>query len=191
MEKGNYISAILRSKKTVFTFKDIVMLWGDSDNATRVRINYYVKKGELYRIRHGFYARDKNYDKFELATKIYPPAYVSFETVLGKAGITFQYYGQIFIASYLTREITIDKQTYSYRKIKDLILTSSAGLEDKGNYFIATPERAFLDALYLNRDYYFDNLSPLNWDRVFEILSIYDNQRMTKKVKELFKSNSK
>lgn len=191
MGKGDYISAILRSKKTVFSFKDIVLLWGDSGSAARVRVNYYVKNGALYRIRQGLYAKDKNYDKFELATKIYTPAYVSFETVLGQAGSIFQYYSQIFVASYLTREIIVGGQVFSYRKIKDSILTSGTGMEHKENYSIATPERAFLDVLYLNKDYYFDNLSPLNRDKVFEILPVYGNQRMTKKVKELFKSNQK
>lgn len=191
MKKGNYILAILRSKKTVFSFKDIVLLWGDSGNVARVRINYYVKKGDLYRIHRGFYARDKNYDRFELATKIYTPAYVSFETVLGQAGITFQYYSQIFIASYLSREIVVDGQIYSYRKIKNSILTNGVGLEHKENYSIATPERAFLDVFYLKKDYYFDNLSSLNWDKVFEILPFYNNQRMVKKVEKLFRSSKK
>ncbi len=189
MKKGNYILAILRSKKTVFSFKDIALLWRDSSKAARVRINYYVKNGDIYPVCRGFYAKDRNYDKFELATKIYAPAYISFETVLGRAGITFQYYGQIFLASYLTREITVDEQVFSYRKIKDLILTNGAGVENKENYSIATPERAFLDVLYLNKDYHFDNLSSLDRDKVFEILPVYNNQRMAKKVKEIFKSN--
>ena len=86
MKKGNYILAILRSKKTVFSFKDIALLWRDSSKAARVRINYYVKNGDIYPVCRGFYAKDRNYDKFELATKIYAPAYISFETVLGRAG---------------------------------------------------------------------------------------------------------
>lgn len=186
MEKGDYISTILRSKKTVFSFKDIALLWGDSGNAARVRVNYYLKNGDLYRIRQGLYAKDKNYDKFELATRVFTPAYVSFETVLGQAGITFQYYGQIFIASYLTREITVDGQTYSFRKIKDIVLTNKAGLENKGEYLMASKERAFLDTIYINKDYHFDNLSPLDWDKVFEMLPIYENKRMAKRVKEFF-----
>jgi hypothetical protein len=43
-----------------------------------------------------------------------------------------------------------------------------------------------LDTLYLNRDYYFDNLMPLDWDRVFTMLPMYQNQRMEKKVKEIY-----
>ncbi|MDP2910389.1 MAG: type IV toxin-antitoxin system AbiEi family antitoxin domain-containing protein, partial [bacterium] len=183
MKKGDYISAILRSKKTVFSFKDIVLLWGDSGNAARVRVNYYLKNGDLYRIRQGLYAKDKNYDKFELATRIFTPAYVSFETILGQAGIAFQYYNQIFIASYLTRNIVCDDQAYSFKKIKNAVLINKAELENKGEYLTASKERAFLDTIYINKDYHFDNLSILDWDKVFEILPIYNNQRMAKKVK--------
>ena len=186
MKKGDYISAILRSKQTVLSAKDIMLLWGEaSSDAARVRINYYAKSGDFYRIRRGFYAKDKDYNKFELATKIFTPSYVSFETILGQAGITFQHYNQIFVASYTKREITADGQAYSYKRIKDTILTNSAGIESKDNYSIATPERAFLDVVYLNKDYHFDNLDLLNWDKVFEILPIYGgNKRMKKMVKK-------
>ncbi len=178
------ILKILRSNNSAFTFKDISLIWGDTNKKTTISaINYYVKTGNLYRIRRGFYAKDKNYDKFELATKIYTPSYISFETVLGKAGVIFQYYGQIFIASYLTREITADGQTYAYRKIKGSVLTNNAGIEQKENYSIATPERAFLDVLYLNKDYHFDNLSVLDWNKVLEILPNYSNKRMEKEIK--------
>lgn len=184
MKKGDYISTILRSKSTVFSFKDITLLWRDSGNAARVRINYYIKNGDLYRVRQGLYAKDKNYNKLEAATKIYTPSYISFETVLAKAGIVFQLYGQIFVASYLTREIFADNQKYSYRKIKDSVLTNNLGIKQKDNYPIAIPERAFLDVVYLNKNYHFDNLSDINWNKVYEILSIYNNKQMEKKVKK-------
>lgn len=193
MRKGQYISAILRLKQTVLTAKDIMMIWGDTVISTaKVRINYYVKHGGLYRIRRGIYAKDKNYNKIELATKIFTPSYASFETVLSKAGIVFQYYSQIFAASYLTRDIVVDGQKYSYKRIKDSILTNPAGIESNQNFSIASPERAFLDVLYLYKDYHFDNLSSLSWNKVFEILTIYGgNKRMEKIVKryhETFKS---
>ncbi|MBU2635310.1 hypothetical protein KJ841_02455 [Patescibacteria group bacterium] len=188
MKKGDYISAILRSKSTVFSFKDISLLWGDSGNAARVRISYYIKNKDLYRIRQGFYAKDRNYDRLELATKIYTPSYVSFETVLAKAGIIFQLYSQIFIASYLTREIIADNQKYSYRKIKDSVLTNNLGIEQKDNYSIATAERAFLDVVYSNKNYHFDNLSNIDWNKVYEVLPIYNNKQMEKKVKKYQKT---
>jgi predicted transcriptional regulator of viral defense system len=187
MHKGNYLTTILRSPKTVFTNGDIAMLWGEpSSEAVRVRLNYYVKQGNLFRIRRGLYAKDKNYNKLELATRIFTPAYVSFETILSKEGVTFQFYSQIFVASYLTREITIDDQLYSFRKIRNLLLMNSIGVELKDESSLATKERALLDTLYLNPDYQFDNLDGVDWEKVFEILSVYGNKRMDKKVKELY-----
>ena len=184
MEK-DYILDLMRSKKTVFTFKDLILLWAESDiNFVKKKIHRYVKAGKINAIRRGVYSKDKEYDKYELATKIYTPSYISFETTLGAAGITFQLYGQIFIASYTTKEIECDGQKYSYKKIKDTILTNQIGIEPRKNYSIALPERAFLDVIYLNKDYHFDNLSALNWDKVYEILPIYGgNKRMAKMVK--------
>ena len=178
MEKASILS-ILREGNTVFTFKDILLSSGETNTfLLKRRINYYVKNKELYPIRKGIYAKDKNYDRLELANRIYTPSYISLETVLSREGIVFQHYEQIFLVSYLTREIICDGQKYVFRKIKDTILTNSLGLEKKGNYFIATRERAFLDTVYLNKNYYFDNLSSIDWDRCFEILYIYKNKAM-------------
>src|SRR5574337_550608 len=93
MEKGDYLTTILRCPKTVFTYKDVLLLWGEpGSEAARVRLNHYVKNGDLYRIRRGLYAKDKNYNKAELATRIFTPSYVSFETVLSKEGVIFQFH---------------------------------------------------------------------------------------------------
>lgn len=187
--KKTLILDIYNSKNSVLSVKDIALLWGESDaELVKMRIYRYIKADKLFSIRRGFYAKDKNYNKNELATKVYTPSYISFETVLGKAGVTFQYYGQIFVASYLTREIIADKQIYSYRKIKETILTNNAGIEHKNNYSIATPERAFLDVVYLNKNYHFDNLSVLDWNKVIEILPIYSNKRMEKEIKDYQKN---
>lgn len=185
MEK-DYLMELMRSKNTIFTTKDVALLWGESDvNFVRKKMYRYIKTGKLYSVRKGVYAKDKNYEKYELATKIFTPSYISFETVLTKAGVVFQFYGQVFAASYLTREFTIDDQVYVLKKIKDPILTNQTGIEVKENYFIASPERAFLDVIYLNKEYHFDNLSGINWDKVDKILPIYGgNKRMAAKVKK-------
>jgi hypothetical protein len=187
MEKG-FLKTILRSHQTVFTFKDLLLMWGGIDVTTaRKRVNYYIRSGNLYPIRRGIYAKDKDYDRFELATKIFTPAYVSFETVLGNAGVTFQYYSQIFVASYQTKEIIADGQKIVYKTLKSSILTNSAGIENRDYYAIASPERAFLDALYLYKDYHFDNLGALDWDKVKKIVPIYgNNERMSNRVNEYY-----
>jgi predicted transcriptional regulator of viral defense system len=188
MQKGDYLDSILRSSKTVLSSKDIALLWhAPGTSATRVRLNYYINKGDLYRIRKGLYAKDPDYHPFELATRIYTPSYISFETVLARDGLIFQYYEKIYIASYLVREITIDDQTYSYRKVKNQVLINPVGVEHINETSIATRERAFLDILYVNADYQFDNIGSLNWEKVFEILPIYTNKRLEKKVYRLYK----
>lgn len=188
MEKGDHLSPILRSKKTVFTLKDIALLWHEpATSAVRVRLNYYVSRGDLVRIRRGLYAKSRDYNRLELATRIFTPSYVSFETVLAKEGMLFQFYDQIYVASYLTREVRVDEQTYVYQKLKANVLVDSMGIFHADETSIATKERALLDTLYIHADYHFDNLRSLNWDDVFEILPIYDNQRMAKVVNKLYK----
>jgi hypothetical protein len=186
-KKGEYLDILLRSKNSVFSTKDIALLWRDTQTtSSQVRLNYYVKTGKIIRIRRGIYAKDKNYDKYEFATKIFRPSYVSFETVLGSSGMTFQYYGNIFIASYLKREIKCDEQAYSFVKMKDLILSNPKGIDQTGEYAIASKERAFLDTIYRSKKYYFDNLTTLDWDKVFEILPIFNNKKMEKTVHKYY-----
>lgn len=188
VKKGEYLDILLRSSKTVFSTKDVALLWGEkSEAAARVRLSYYVRAGKLIRIHRGLYAKDKNYDKFELATRIYTPSYISFETVLTRAGINFQYYSNIFVASYVAREIKIDDQKFTFVRMKSYVLSNTDGIDHKAGYAIATKERAFLDRIYVSRDYHFDNLDSLDWDVVFRILPIYNNKRMTKKVNAYFK----
>lgn len=166
------------------------MLVGQSELAVlKSRLNYYVRKGKLLSLRRGIYAKSETYDRFELATKIYTPSYISLETVLQKESLIFQYYHAISVVSYLSREIVCDNQTYIFRKIKDEILIDLAGIEQKDNYFMASKERALLDTLYLYKNYHFDNLEPVNWDLCFEILPIYRQKELTRRVDVLYREN--
>jgi len=190
MSQANILD-ILRSKSTVLTFKEILIASGEkSPDLLKRRLHYYVKKGELYAIRRGFYAKDAAYDRFELATKIYTPSYISFETVLAEAGVIFQHYDTIFVATYQTKEIECDNQVFSFRKVKDTVLTTTTGIENRGNYFIASKERAFLDVIYLNKEYHFDNLTPLDRNKIEALLPLYNNKRMIQSVDRYFKNSS-
>jgi len=81
----------------------------------------------------------------------------------------------------------MDSQKYEYRKIKDSVLTNTDGVMQQENLWIASRERAFLDVLYSKTDYHFDNLRSVNWDTVESLLPIYDNKRLTKKVRQIRK----
>lgn len=188
-KKGEYLEAILRCPKTVFTSKDVSLLWGEeNDDVIKKRLNKYVKVGKLIRVRRGIYVKDINYNQYELATRIYTPAYISFETVLSRKGVNFQYYGNIFVSSYINREITVNNQKITFVRMKDYVLSNSTGIEHIDGVDIASRERAFLDRLYVSKDYHFDNLDSLNWDNVMEILPIYNNKRLEKTIKQYSKN---
>lgn len=186
--KGEYLDVLLRSPKTIFSGKDVALLWGEErEQKVSSRLNKYARSGKLIRLRRGFYAKDKNYNRFELATRIYTPSYISFETILTRTGINFQYYGNIFVASYVTREIEADGQKISFIRMKDYVLSNTVGVEHQNGVAAAIKERAFLDRIYISKDYHFDNLNALNWDKVFEILPVYHNKKMEKRVNDYFK----
>ena len=76
MEK-DYLLDLMRSKNTIFTTKDVSLLWEESDvNFVRKKLYRYIKAHKLYSIRKGIYAKDKNYEKHELAAKIFTPSYI-------------------------------------------------------------------------------------------------------------------
>lgn len=177
----NFLVALYGSKQTVFTSREIALLIGaKSMNTLKSKLAYYVKTGRLIRLRRGMFAKNKTYDRNELAVRIYTPAYLSFETVLARTGVIFQYYESLFVASYLSREVIVAEQKIVYRKLRDDILGNQKGLVDRGYFFEATKERAFLDRLYLFPEYYFDNLRGMDWDVCKEIAPIYKSRKLEK-----------
>jgi hypothetical protein len=177
---------IFKDKATVFTMQGIAMAFGQGlgRNTIKNRVMNYVRKGELLNPRKGIYAKP-GYDEKELACLLYTPSYISLEYVLQRAGIVFQYSNVITSVGNLSRSVEVDGKEYRYRKIKGEILIDRTGIICEGNVNIATPERAFLDTLYLNSNYYFDNPSSLNRDKVLSILPIYGNKTLEKRVKKI------
>lgn len=172
--------------QTVFTLDEISLLFPQIPYENlRSRIRYFTNAGKLKRLRQGLYAKNK-YNLLEVANKIYKPSYISFETVLARGGVVFQYYETIFAASYLTRSVRINGVNIQYRQIKGEVLTNLSGIEQKEGYFIATLERAFLDAVYLYKNYHFDNLGAIDWGKVAELKKIYKNKVFEKRVKEYY-----
>ena len=95
----NLIAKLYQSPKTVLTNKDLGLIWQETNrNNLKAKINYYVKKRSLIRLARGVFAKNKDYNPRELATSIYIPSYISFETALRESGLTFQHYDTIFVA---------------------------------------------------------------------------------------------
>jgi hypothetical protein len=82
----------------------------------------------------------------------------------------------------------IGNKTITFRKLKDSVLYSAVGIKNEKNYSIATPERAFLDTIYLSPKFYFDNLRSINWETCFELAKIYDNKQLIKRATQYQKN---
>jgi hypothetical protein len=140
----------------------------------------------LLNIRKGVYAKE-GYKPEELACLLYTPTYISLAYVLQRNGIIFQYDSAITNISYLNREVFVNGQSIQYRQIKREILLNTSGIINKNNTNIATPERAFLDTLYLNGFFYFDNIKQLNIDKIYELLPIYNSNSLMRKTEKILK----
>lgn len=181
---------LYRSEQTVFTFNQIALLTGEQGfQLLNNKINYAVRTGKLLNPRKGIYTKP-GYNKEEMACSVYVPSYISLEYVLQKAGVIFQYDSSYTAVSYLSRTIEVEGQSYHFRKIKTSTLTSTDGIIRQNNPInIANTERAFLDLLYLEKDYYFDNLNPLNKKIVRQLLPIYQSKALIQRVNNLFNGN--
>jgi hypothetical protein len=188
-QNKDILFAIYSNVKSVFTLTDVAMLTGESNfNSLNGKLNYYVRTGKVVRPRKGIYAK-AGYNPEELACVLYTPSYISLEYVLQKAGVIFQYDERITSISYLSRTVKVENQTYAYRKVKGEILIVTEGINQIGNVNIASPERAFLDTMYLNKEYHFDNLSLLNKKIIYRLLLIYRSKTLTARVQKLIKND--
>ena len=183
----NLIAKLYQVNKTVFRTKDLSLVWQEiNSNNLKAKITYYVKQGNLLRLTRGIFVLNKKYNKRELAGSVYTPSYISFETVLRDEGIIFQHYDTIFVAGPFSKTANMDGNKIVFRTFKKIVLYNSAGVINKDGFSIATKERAFLDTIYLFPNYYFDNLKKINWDKVFELVKIYNNKELIKRVKKYY-----
>jgi hypothetical protein len=184
---SDIILAVYQDKRTVFRLKDIAMLTGETSfTSINKKVNYLVQKGKLLNPRKGVYVK-KDYNKEELACILFTPAYISLEYVLQRSGVVFQYDSAITSVSYLSRTVAVDNQSYVFRKIKNQLLVNTKGVHQLDNHVnMATPERAFLDILYLSPGFYFDNINPLDADSINKMLPMYNSKALNTRVKKIF-----
>lgn len=179
---------IYNLKQTVFTTDEIGLLFPDISpvNLNR-RLSYFIKKGQLKNIRKGFYAKE-DYNILEFANKIRKPSYISFQTVLKDEGVVFQETGTIFLASYSSRKIKFKNLIFSYHKLPDFVLTEEKGIVYEDFVYKATKERAFLDTIFVFKEFYFDNIMTIDWDIVNDMELIYDSKALNKRVNKYYKT---
>jgi predicted transcriptional regulator of viral defense system len=180
---------LYKSKKSVFNVDDLNKIWNDiSRPVLHEKLDYLLNTGKLKRLRRGIYALpDVEVDLNELAGKLKSPSYISFYTVLWQHGIIFQYHNKIYSAAGNSEVITVNGNIFEYKKLKSEIFFNLSGVEINDQYSIASPERAYLDTLYLNPGIGFDNEENLNKLKCLELVEIYKNKRLEQEVNVRFK----
>jgi predicted transcriptional regulator of viral defense system len=137
-----------------FGYEVLSRLLGISPASARVTANRYVKNGVLLRARRNLYVvRDKlqyfdRSQKFKLANLVQAPSYISLMTALDYYQITTQMQRDFIesLALKRTKEVTLGTIVFNYTRISPGLYY---GFIKENGFFIASPEKAFLDAVYL------------------------------------------
>lgn len=185
-KESDFKTIIFQDNRTVFSLNELALLLNESNfKNIKQKVNYYVHNRVLKNVRRGIYAKTI-YNAEELAAKIFVPSYISLEYVLQKSGVIFQYSEQLTLVSYLSRSVSIDQKKFIFRKIKNEILLNTLGVtRNHAGLNIATPERAFLDTLYLNKRFFFDNPTNLDRSLIEKLSPIYCSKILNSKIKEV------
>ncbi len=184
--QNNILHVILESPRTVFTVQSLMMQTASNDSGRLTKsLHYYADEGKIRNPRRGIYTKQK-YEVQEMACSLFRPSYISLEYVLQRAGVVFQWDETITCVSYLRRTVEVDDKQYQYRKISLELWIGMEGIDQQDNIAIATPERAFLDMMYLSAgNSYFDNLRPLSIKTIRALLPLYRSQKLTERVASL------
>jgi predicted transcriptional regulator of viral defense system len=155
-----------------FGYEEIARVLNISSASARVFANRYVRQGLLVRLKRNIYVVKDKWDNisedelFCLANICQVPSYVSLMTALGYHGITTQVQRKFVesIAVKRTKKLAVDGAAFNYVKINKKLY---GGFIKKGGFFIAAPEKAVLDALYLRslKRYSFD-LSSIDFSKL-------------------------
>ncbi len=165
MTKDDLIRQVEKLGKNVFTISDLKKLF-PKDAYIKVFLKRFKDSGVVVPVVRGMYALTKDHlDIEKIATQHYYPSYVSFESALSKYGIMNQgLYGLTLATTRHSKKITLAGVSCEYSKLKEDLFF---GFNLIGDTYIAEPEKAFLDMLYLislgkrsknYSEWYLDNL---------------------------------
>lgn len=167
------IDMLLKQKQKLFHTNDLALLWGlKNSNTLYTTIKRYVQKGILFRIHKGFYAAvpPAEIDPLRLGVGfLHAFAYLSCESVLVSAGVIFQGGESFTLVAGVSRKFRVGGNHFLVRKMKNEFLYQAAGILEKDEVKIATPERAVADMLYFQPAYHFDSPSSVDWALVKKI----------------------
>jgi predicted transcriptional regulator of viral defense system len=147
MRKEELIQKIEPLGKEFFTLNDLHKLFPD-DSYLKIHMSRFLANGVIMSIARGIYTLSAHPPDLEkVATQLYYPSYISFESVLSKYGIMNQGLYKLTLATTRhSKKLTLLGIECDYSKLRlDLFF----GFELLDGIYIAEPEKAVLDMLYL------------------------------------------
>jgi hypothetical protein len=141
-------------KKLYFGYEDIARALDISLDSARITAHRYVKQGIVIRAKRNIYILKERWmsfdreQKFIIANIFQVPSYISFMTALDYYEITTQMQQEFIESAVIKRTIRteIEQTVFNYTRISADIYGE---FEKKHGFFIAKPEKAFLDSCYL------------------------------------------
>lgn len=134
--------------KPYFTVADFEKILRMKREVLYVILNRLVKSGVLVRLKRGVY--NPEFQSLELektSNELYYPSYLSFESALSRYGILSQIpYTLTFATIKTSKKQNLAGREVEYRQLKDELFF---GYNLAGGIYIAEPEKAILDQLYL------------------------------------------
>lgn len=180
-----------------FTSQDVAELLGIKHASAVVLSARYVKKGLFVRLKKDLYVMKERWQRnslseyFQTANILQVPSYISLMTALSFYEITTQVQREFFesVCIKRTSKYEIDGVLFNYFKLnKELYFDFTK----QGDFFIATKEKALLDAVYLYSfgKYTFDvssmDISKIDLKRLKKLLIKY-TERTKRAVEKICK----
>lgn len=145
-------------KKMPFFGSDVAEILSVSPKAMRNQLTRWKKQGLLIELKRGLYvlSRDERQaplSKEVAAAIIYQPSYISLEFAMSHYKMIPERVSAVTsITTRKTRSFRNEEGSFIYRNLKPSLYFGFAAKKDEYGYpyFIAEPEKALLDYLYLN-----------------------------------------
>jgi predicted transcriptional regulator of viral defense system len=179
------------SSKPALSINDIANLLSISKESAKVTATRYTRKGLLVRLKRDFYIPINKFDKFtekdffQAANIIQVPSYISLTSALSYYNISTQQFQNVYesIAVKRTKDVKVRNIEFIFNLVKKIFYTGFT-LED--NFFIAKPEKALADIVYLTSlAKYSCDFTAINFKRLNK-KKIDDYIQLTNKRTKLF-----
>ncbi len=141
------LRALQKINKPFYTIADMEKITALPRESLYVALKRWEIGGIIERVAQGIYVpMGSNISLENVAAQLYIPNYLSFESAMAKQGIlNLIPYTLTFATIRKTRKYTIQKREIEFRQISSQLFF---GFEMKNGFYIASPEKAFLDEVY-------------------------------------------